>query len=224
MLFRRAGGTGCPSAFRCARLGRRSGHIRVRYARHTVPPSYGADARVRDVAFAPLSARGHAFGLPHLLRTADDALDGHYVRLLRRQCGRDVDISRSHHDLLGRHHILPSRSACVGGDMEVYLHLFDRYRNGIPGHIAAVHCRARRLARLFVARRYDLGRQSALPESGVPADRGRLQLQNGDLPALYGRCRRQLRRSGTRLGIHLYGARQCGLRRHNAHISALCTL
>ena len=99
------------------------------------------------------------------------------------------------------------RTAQALSDVEIHLRLLGRHRHGLSGHPAALVA-GRRFAALRGAGAQRRRRQPALPENRLSTDPLRLQLQDGDLPALHDRRRRQFRRAGTRLGADLDRAGQ----------------
>ena len=154
-----------------------------------------------------LPARQSDQGVSSLLHAADAAHHGHHGRILRPQHRRDVDLPRSHDPLRRRHRLPPPHGAGARSDVEIHLRLLGRHRHGLSGHPAALVA-GRRFAALRGAGAQRRRRQPALPENRLSADPLRLQLQDGDFPALHDRRRRQFRRAGTRLSADLDGAGQ----------------
>ena len=98
--------------------------------------------------------------------------------------------------------------------MEISVRLLDGHRHSLSGNTSAQRGRLEPLARLQrVAMAHRRG-QPLVSEDGLPAHPDGIQLQDGDIPALHHRRRRQLRRARPRFGHDIDGAGQRGILGH----------
>ena len=195
--------------------------LHLRHRRHLLLPADGRSGHLRRPALGAIPQGRRPEDLPRILRPADDAHHRNHGRLLRRQHGRDVDPHGGHHAQRRRNHIPPPLGGVARGHVEVSVRMLDGHRHRLPRHTDAQRRRAEPVARLRRPAHDGGRRQPALPEDRLPAHTHGIQLQDGDLPALHHRRRRQLRRAGPRIGPNIDGTGKRRFPGHIPHIPAL---